>query len=261
MDSDELVFKKDGARAQVCFNRPHRHNAINFSMYRRLEDVCDEIDADEEIRVVIFRGLGGKAFVAGTEIGEFQDVNSPTDASAYEARIDRVVERLERIGASTIVMMQGVCAGGGVPIALACDFRYTDRDLKFGVPIARTLGNCLSISNVVRLIDYLGVSRTKEILMLGRMLEADEAKGIGLVNEVCAAADLEPAVQALADRLLTMAPLTLRASKVAIRRALEARRPSREFSEDLIQMCYGSQDFKSAVSAFMNKRSPEWQGR
>ncbi len=261
MDSDELIFEKEGARAWVSFNRPHRHNAINFSMYRRLEAVCDEIDADPDIRVVIFRGLGDKAFVAGTEIGEFQDFKSPEDASAYEARIDGVVGRLERLGASTIAMLQGVCAGGGVPIALACDFRYADPGLRFGVPIARTLGNCLSISNVARLIDFLGVSRTKEILMLGKMLAADEARAIGLVNEVCPAADLASAVDALADSLLALAPLSLRASKVAIRRALESRRPSREFSEDLIRMCYGSRDFESAVAAFLNKRPPQWQGK
>lgn len=229
-------------------------------MYGRLEEICDEIDADPEIRLTILRGEGGKAFVAGTDIHHFQSFESGEDAIAYENQIDRVVGRLERLECTTVAVLQGVCAGGGAAIALACDFRWADQELRFGVPIARTLGNCLSISNVARLIDTIGAAKTKEVLMLGRMLNAKEALAAGAVNRVCSTEELESEVIELRENILAMAPLTLRASKVAIRRALEARRASPESSEDLIRLCYTSKDFHQAVSAFLNKEKHEWRG-
>ncbi|WP_269500138.1 enoyl-CoA hydratase [Castellaniella sp. S9] len=259
--NDEVIFEKSGHRADVCFNRPHQHNAMRFSMYERLEEICEQLDADDEIRVAVFRGAGGKAFVAGTDIGQFRGFKTGDDAIAYEARIDRVVGRLERLRCTTVAMVQGVCAGGGVPIALACDFRYADDDLRLGVPIAKTLGNCLSMANVARMIDFVGVAKTKEILMLGKMIGAQEAKAAGVVNDVFAAEDLEQKTDALVADILALAPLTLRAVKTAVRRTLDARRASSELGEDFIRLCYTSEDFHGAVDAFMEKHRYAWQGR
>lgn len=259
--TDEVIFEKSGHRADICFNRPEQHNAMRFSMYERLEEICEQLDADEEIRVAVFRGAGGKAFVAGTDIGQFRDFKSGDDAIGYESRIDRVVGRLERLRCTTVAVVQGVCAGGGVPIALACDFRYADEGLRLGVPIAKTLGNCLSMANVARMIDFVGVSKTKEILMLGKMIGAQEAKAAGVVNEVFAAEELEQKTDDLVAAILAMAPLTLRAVKTAVRRTLDARRASPELGEDFIRLCYTSQDFHGAVDAFMEKRRYAWQGR
>lgn len=261
MADNELIFERSGARALIQFNRPQAHNAVTQGMYDRLEQVCDEIDADDTIRVAIFRGAGGKAFVAGTDISHFQGFESGDDAIGYETRIDQVVERLERLECTTIAVLEGVCAGGGVPLALTCDFRYSDPDLRFGVPIARTLGNCLSMANIARLIDYLGVSRTKEMLMLGRMLGAEQACELGIVNAVFPAHELDAEVQKLTDEILSLAPLTLQAVKTGMRRTLASRRASAESGEDFIRRCYTSDDFHEGVRAFMEKRKAQWQGR
>ena len=261
MDNEPLLFDKSGARATITFNRPEVHNAMTWAMYERLETACDVIDADDEIRVVILRGAGGKAFVAGTDIAQFRDFESGDDAVAYERRIDRVVARLERLSRPTIAMLQGVCVGGGAALALACDFRYADDKLRLGIPIAKTLGNCLSMANFARLVDLLGTPKTKEVLMLARLLKADECLAAGVVNEVFTADALEAEVDAVAERLITMAPLTVSATKTAIRRIHEARRIAPEEGEDLIRSCYTSDDFHGAVAAFLDKRPYSWQGR
>lgn len=261
MSDEQLLFDKQGAIATITFNRPAVHNAMTWAMYERLEAVCDEIDADDTIRVVVLRGAGGKAFVAGTDISQFQDFKDGDDAIAYEQRIDRIVGRLEALTRPTIAMLEGYCVGGGAAIALACDFRYADPALRLGIPIAKTLGNCLSMANFARLVDLLGTPRAKEVLMLARLLKADECLQAGVVNGVFAADALEAEVARVADRLAGLAPLTLRASKEAIRRIHAARRVASEDGEDLIVSCYTSDDFHGAVDAFVNKQPYDWQGQ
>src|SRR3989442_4593258 len=153
-------------------------------MYDRLLEYCERIDGTDEIRAVILAGAGTQAFVAATDITQFRTFRPPQDAVAYEQRIERAVDRLERVRKPTIAMIRGYCVGGGLSLALACDFRYASPDLKLGVPIARTLGNCLSMSNYARIVDLVGPARTKELIMLARMLDAGEALRLGLVNEI-----------------------------------------------------------------------------
>ena len=259
--SEEIIYRRSGARVDVCFNRPQQHNAMTFSMYESLEKFCDQIDQDDSVRVLVFRGAGEKAFVAGTDISQFQAFNGGSDAIAYENRIDRVVGRVANLKCTTIAVLQGVCAGGGVPIALACDFRYSDQSLRLGVPIARTLGNCLSMNNVALLIDHVGVARAKEMLMLGKMINAQEAEAIGVVNGVFESNDLDLKTGQLVESILALAPLTQQAVKASIQRTQEMRRASSESGEDLIRMCYESEDFHGAVAAFLQKRKPVWRGR
>lgn len=261
MQTDELLFEKRGKTAWITFNRPESHNAATFGMYEQLEKSCDVIDRDHSIRIVIFRGAGGKAFMAGTDISQFRDFTSTDDAVAYEANIDRVVNRLEHLRPVSIAVLNGVCAGGGVPLALACDFRYSDTNLKFGIPIAKTLGNCLSLANVTRLIDHLGISETREMLMLGRFLSAKQALARGVINDYFPAEELNGEVDRVIERLLGSAPLTLDAVKTAVRRTLESRRLPPEFGEDYIRRCYGSEDFSGAVEAFVEKNRYEWKGK
>lgn len=261
MSDEHVLFEKDGAQAWITFNRPKVRNAMTWAMYARLETLCDEIDADDEIRVVVLRGAGGQAFVAGTDIGQFQDFETGDDALAYETRIDRIVGRLETLTKPTIAMIEGFCVGGGAAIALACDFRYANPALRFGIPISKTLGNCLSMANFARLVDLLGPALTKDILMQARLIEADEATSVGVVNAIYEDDALQSQVQAVAERLTRRAPLTLRATKEAVRRIQVARRIDPAEGEDLIVSCYTSDDFHGAVDAFMNKRSYEWQGR
>ncbi len=247
--------------AFITFNRPQARNALTWRMYDRLLECCERVDATDGIRVAILTGAGDQAFVAGTDISQFREFRTAQDAVAYEQRIDRTVDRLERVGKPTIAMIHGYCVGGGLPLALACDFRYASPDLKMGVPIARTLGNCLSMANYARVVDLVGPARAKELIMLARMLDAGEALRLGLVTEIVPAERLESRVLEVAQGIGELAPLTLRATKEAVRR-IQARRqlPPGE-GDDLIVSCYTSEDFRSAVAAFLEKRTPTWTGR
>lgn len=258
---DEILFHQDGALAFITFNRPHARNALTWNMYDRLLAHCERIDGTDEIRAVILTGAGGQAFVAGTDISQFQAFRTPQDAVTYEQRIERVVDRLERVRVPTIAMLRGYCVGGGLALALACDFRFASPDLKMGVPIARTLGNCLSMSNYARVVDLVGPARTKELIMLARMLDAREALALGLVNDVVPSRRLPGRVKKVAQTLTTLAPLTLRATKEAVRRIQTHRRLPPGAGEDLIVSCYMSEDFRSAVAAFLEKRPHTWLGR
>ncbi|MCE8033569.1 MAG: enoyl-CoA hydratase/isomerase family protein [Halomonas sp.] len=256
----ELELIKDGRIAWLIFNRPQVRNAMTWGMYDTLERHCHALSEDPEVDVVVLRGSGGEAFVAGTDIKQFTGFETAQHALDYEHRIDAVVGALESLGKPTIALLEGFCVGGGAAIAMACDFRYCTPDLRFGVPIAKTLGNCVSIANVSRLVDLVGAARAKEVLMLAKLFGADEAKQAGLVTEVVAAEEIEAEVRKVAERLGGFAPLTLRASKEEISRVLAARRPPAGSEEDLIALCYTSRDFKSAVKAFVDKTPHAWRG-
>jgi len=259
--NDEIICSKEGAIGWIRFNRPQARNAMTWHMYETMTQASQRFDADDEVKLIAFRGEGGEAFVAGTDIKQFVDFARPEDGIDYERRIDRVIGGLERLATPTVALIDGYCVGGGAAIALACDFRYANADFKFGIPIARTLGNCLSITNVARLIDLIGVARTKRVLMLARMIEAEEAASIGLVDEVVESPALDERARTLAERLAGHAPLTMRAAKTAINRILEARRPAHDAADDLIAQCYTSEDFRGAVRRFVDKTPYTWQGR
>lgn len=257
----EILYREEEPLAFITFNRPDARNALTLTMYDRLLELCDKVEASGQIRVVLLTGAGTQAFVAGTDIGEFQALRVPQDAINYEDRIDRVIDRLERLSKPTIAMIRGACMGGGLMLALACDFRYASPDARLGVPIARTLGNCLSMHNYARVVDLVGPARAKELIMLARTLTAHEALQMGLVNDVVPMDELEFRVREVANTLLLLAPLTLRATKEAIRRIQARRRLDSREGEDLVVSCYMSEDFRNAVTAFLGKRSHLWVGR
>ncbi|MGE3843640.1 MAG: enoyl-CoA hydratase/isomerase family protein [Vicinamibacterales bacterium] len=261
MSTSETLFEQAGAVATLTFNRPHARNAMTFGMYEALITACDRVDADETIRVFVLTGAGDKAFVAGTDISQFVSFSTAADAVGYEHRIDTVIGRLERVRVPTIARVRGAATGGGCVIALTCDLRICTPDARFGVPVARTLGNCLSAANYARLVDLLGPARTKELLFTGRLVDAREAHALGLVTRVVDPEGLESAVAELADVLATNAPLTIRATKEMVRRVQEARRASMVPSNDLVTGCYTSDDFRNAVAAFLEKRPPRFLGR
>lgn len=261
MDTEELLIHREGNLAWITFNRPAARNAMTWSMYDRLEAVCAELEDDPGVAVAILRGAGGEAFVAGTDISQFRDFREPRDATDYEARIERVVGRLEALPKPTIALIEGACVGGGAALALACDFRYATPHLKLGVPIAKTLGNTLSVTNLARFVDLVGAARAKEVLMLARLLDAEEARAAGAITGIFPGDAIEAEVRAVAGRLAGLAPLTLQATKEGIRRVLAGRRPSLEAGEDLVRACYLSADFRSAVRAFTDKTPHQWTGR
>ena len=255
------VFEADGPLAFLTFNRPEARNAMTWEMYEALVDACDEVDRAEEIRVLILRGAGGKAFVAGTDIAQFHNFNDREDGVKYEERLDAVLDRLERVTKPTIAQVQGVAAGGGCAIALTCDLRIATPESTFGMPIARTLGNCLSAATFSRLVDLLGPARVKELMFTGRFVEAEEARALGMISRVAAAADIDRAVRDVALEIAGNAPLTLRATKEIIRRLMAKRRLERGEDSDVVEMCYTSTDFREGVTAFLAKRKPTWTGR
>jgi enoyl-CoA hydratase/carnithine racemase len=257
--ADELLFERDGPLALVTFNRPQARNAITWEMYDGLLAACERVDAEEELRVMVLRGAGDKAFVAGTDISQFQGFRTPEDALAYERRLDRVMDRLEAVQKPTIAAIQGYAVGAGAAIALCCDLRYGTADLQLGVPIARTLGNCLSLANTARLVDAVGPARAKELIFLARLLRAEEARAAGLVNEIVPDGRLLERVREVALELAGNAPITLRVTKEAVRRLLAERR--RAQADDLVVQAYLSEDFKEGVEAFVARRKPVFRGR
>ena len=243
----------------IRFNRPEARNALTFAMYEELARLCQSVPLDGSVRAVVIAGSGGKAFAAGTDMTQFRAFETEKDALDYEEEINRVLSAVDRCPLPTIAAVHGACTGGGASIAAACDIRITSAQLKFGFPIARTLGNCLNAGNLARLAELMGAGRVREMIFTARLMGAEEALAVGLVSEVLPdeAALLDRATE-LADHLSGMAPLTLRATKEAMRRNREVLAAK---DDDLITMCYMSEDFKHGLEAFLAKRKPEWSGR
>jgi enoyl-CoA hydratase len=256
LEADLLYEVRDGI-GRITFNRPQARNSLTFSMYERLTEICASAGKDASLKVLILTGAGDKAFASGTDINQFRAFKTPQDAIGYEERIDHVLGTLEQCRVPTIAAIHGVCAGGGAGIAACCDIRIGTKTAKFGFPIARTLGNCLSMSNLSRLSALIGAARLKEIIFTARLIEAEEAGRLGLLNEVVEdRAALERRADELARLIASHAPLTLSATKQALHRL----QPKVREDEDLILMCYQSRDFREGMDAFLNKRPPQWTG-
>jgi enoyl-CoA hydratase len=258
--TDELLHEVRDGVAYLTFNRPQARNALTFAMYDRLAEICAQANADRAIRAMVLTGAGDKAFASGTDISQFRAFDKEQDALDYEARIDRSLGALERCRVPTIAAIQGACTGGGAGIAAACDLRIAARGARFGFPVARTLGNCLSMHNYARLAALVGPARVKDMIFKARLVEAEEALAIGLVGELVEdGAALAQRAEELARLVASHAPLTLQATKEALYR-LRPRIPQGE-GDDLVLMCYMSEDFREGMEAFLGKRKPLWKGR
>jgi enoyl-CoA hydratase len=249
---------QDGVAALVI-NRPQARNAMTWAMYEQLRAICERLANEPGVRVATMRGAGGEAFVAGTDIEQFKAFREGAaggeDGVAYERRIDQGIALIEQLPMPTVAIVEGWCVGGGLAMATACDFRIATPKARFGVPIAKTLGNCLSIPNLARLQAVFGAPRVKRMLLLAELLGSEEALACGFVLQVCAPEEIEVAAQALCARLAALAPVTQRVVKEGLRRIVAHELPE---GDDLVQAAYGSRDFREGVEAFVGKRSPVW---
>jgi enoyl-CoA hydratase/carnithine racemase len=257
--TQELLYDKRGEIGWITFNRPQARNALTFAMYEGLAEICGRIGRTREAKALVITGAGDKAFAAGTDIAQFKDFKDAEDGIAYERKMDRILDAIERCAVPTIAAVAGFCTGGGAAIAAACDLRIAAANAQFGFPIARTLGNCLSMANYARLAALIGSQRVKEILFLAKLIDAPTAHQVGLVSELLAdVAALHMRAAELAHTLAGHAPLTLQVTKEALRR-LQARLAD-ENIDDLIRLAYGSNDFREGMAAFLEKRAPKWTG-
>jgi enoyl-CoA hydratase/carnithine racemase len=261
LSTTHATFEVDGPVATLTFNRPEARNAMTWSMYDALVDACNRTDGDPSIRVLAIRGAGGRAFAAGTDIAQFQAFSTADDGLVYEKRIDEVLDRLERVAKPTLAVVQGVAAGAGCAIAITCDLRIATPESTFGVPVARTLGNCLSGATYARLADTIGPARVKDLLYTGRLVGAAEALTFGMISRLVEADVLDASARQLALEIAGNAPMTIYATKEMLRRIAARRRLDSGADRDLVERCYTSDDFREGVSAFLTKRRPHWTGR
>ncbi len=263
LKTGELLYERRGPNGEigwVTFNRPQARNALTFAMYEAVAQVAQEANEDRTLKALVFGGAGGRAFAAGTDISQFRAFDTEEDALRYEERMDRVLTILESTRVPTIAAIQGACTGGGAGIAASCDLRIASPSARFGFPIARTLGNTLSMGNYVRLSLLIGMSRVKDVIFTARLVDAQEALAIGLFNELTADEESLPArAEELALTLAGHAPLTLETTKEALRRIKNQLLPA-EGGSDLVVKAYMSRDFREGVEAFLDKRQPRWRG-
>src|SRR5271169_542497 len=257
--SEDLLYSVEDGIARLTFNRPQARNALTFAMYEQMASICESINADRSIKALILTGAGDKAFASGTDISQFRAFKTAQDALDYEARIDRVLGTLEQCRVPVIAAIAGACTGGA-GIATCCDIRIGTESTRIGFPIARTLANCLSMSNISRVVSLIGPARTKDLIFKARLVEAPEALAVGLLSEIVP--DVET-LQRRADETAKLvaghAPITLEVTKEAVRRI--RRTLSRDEGEDLILRAYMSEDFREGMDAFLNKRSPNFKGK
>jgi enoyl-CoA hydratase/carnithine racemase len=256
MSDGAVHLRVEGRVASIVFDRPDARNAMTWAMYNQLDAACARLATETGVDAVVFRGAG-ESFVAGTDIAQFAAFLGADDGIAYERRIDAAIAAIERLPMPTLAVVRGPAMGGGLMIATACDLRIATPDARFGVPIARTVGNCLSMANIARLVAAFGPAIVKRLLLLAETLTAAEAAAAGFV-EVLADGEVDGRAREICRRLGESAPLTMRATREAMRRIATEDLPS---GDDLIRSVYGSADFKAGVAAFIAKRRPVWNGR
>lgn len=256
--TDEILTERRGHVLWVTFNRPQARNAMKRTMYDRLAEIATEVNADDGVRVVVLTGAGDKAFVAGTDISEFENFRTPEDSIRYEEQMNSVMGTLESVRVPMLAAIRGACTGGGMSIATMCDLRIATPDSRFGYPVARTLGNCLSIANYKRLVDQLGYTAVKQNVYTAQLLPAKRAYQLGFLSEIVDGDKLLERASEISELIASNAPLTIRATKEALRRI--ARDGPAAEGRDLVLMCYMSNDFREGMKAFFEKRPANWTG-
>ena len=250
-----LDFLIDGNIARITFNNPSARNAMTWPMYEELQGLCNDLAQKSEIRVVILRGAGDKAFVSGSDIEQFVELKKD---EAYEQAVDRIFASLQELPMPTIAVIEGLAVGSGLLMATACDFRISTPQARFGIPVAKTLGNCLSPSNLNWICAHLGIPMVKKMLLSAELVIAPELLEAGFLYQTADASEITEAANTLAKKLAALAPMTQKSSKLGIARLLRHNLPD---CTDLMRETYNSQDFREGVNAFLEGRSPQWKGK
>jgi enoyl-CoA hydratase/carnithine racemase len=254
----QVTVELRGKIAYVTFDHVAARNAMTVAMYESLKSICQDIAKNPDIRVAIFRGVGGKSFVSGSDIAQFTSFQDGEDGVRYEAAIHDYLNPLATLPIPTVAVIDGMAVGGGLAIATCCDFKIATPDAKFGVPIARTLGNCLYPGNIAWLVAHMGMNIVRRMLLLAEMIPASELKAQGYLLATYDAEQLGKEADALAERLSKLAPITQKASKLIMARIIANQLPD---CEDLIRETYGSEDFKNGVASFLKGEPPIWTGK
>jgi enoyl-CoA hydratase/carnithine racemase len=258
--TERIISKKEGAVGWLIFNNPERRNAVSVDMWEAMPQVLERFGADAEVRVVVLAGAGGKAFVSGADISQFESERSSKEAvQRYEAIAEAAQARLQTLDKPVLAMIRGYCLGAGVNIANVCDLRIAGDDARFGIPAAK-MGLGYRASSMKNLVDTVGAPYAREIMLTGRQFTAAEAKDMGLVHHVVPAADLERFTNELCGQIAANAPLTMRAAKRIIRELTK-----KDFDAALcrtwVEECFESEDYAEGRCAFMEKRKPAFKGR
>jgi len=245
----------NGNIAQITFNNPAARNAMTWQMYEDLKSICDDLAKKSDVRAVIFRGAGDKAFVSGSDIEQFVGLKKD---EAYEQAVDRIFKSLQELPMPTIAVIEGLAVGSGLLMATACDFRISTPDARFGIPVAKTLGNCLSPGNLAWISAHLGIPMVKKMLLTAELVRAPELLESGFLYQIVDSAAITEAANILAKKMAVLAPITQKSSKLGIARLLRSNLPD---CTDLMRETYNSQDFREGVTAFLEGRPPKWTGK
>jgi len=260
--TEKMLARRDGAIGHMIFNQPEKQNAVSLAMWEAAEKILADFEADPEIRVLVLSGAGGKSFVSGADISEFEKSRSTADAQAhYNAKTRAVYRRVENFPKPTIAMIHGYCIGGGLNLACACDLRICSDRGSFGMPAAR-LALGYPFEAIQRLVNIVGIANARQLMFTAQRIGAEHALRIGLAQEVVPYDELEAAVTNFANTIAANAPLTVKAMKFISNQVL-ADPAERDLAkcDEMVATCFASEDFKEGRRAFMEKRKPEFQGR
>lgn len=258
--TDPILLHRDGAVATITLNNPEKRNALTKPAWQKLGDSMEELSADDDLRCVILRGAGDEAFAAGADISEFpEERSSAAQAKAYGEIVTRTVKAIEECQHPTLAMIRGACTGGGLEIACACDMRIAGETARFGVPINR-LGHTLAYPELDAILRLVSPAVMLELLLEGRVVDAEYALRVGLINRIVEDWEVEEEVRLCADRIAKGAPLAARLHKKMVRRLKQPEALTQAELDEAFSTC-DSEDYQNGFKAFMEKKKPEFNAR